>query len=127
VICVTSLASTMPPNENIGFLYAAGKAAFNKLPEYLQHEHGRDGVLAFLIEPQFTMTDTMRARWGDQADAIGQGTQARKPEETARTVAWLAAHPDAGRFAGGQMLNAPDFFSQNGIAPLDGAPTGDQA
>jgi hypothetical protein len=61
----------------------------------------------------------MRARWGDAADEIGVGTKPRRPEETARTVSWLAMNPEASRFAGGTMLNAPDFFTLNGIDPID--------
>ncbi len=118
IIFISALAAVSPVTGGWGFLYGAGKAAFNKIPEFIQFEHAKDGILAFLIEPQFTMTDTMRARWGDRADAIGGGFSAHQPEETAATVAWLASHPDAARFAGGAMINAPNFFAANGIDPL---------
>jgi len=117
IIFIGSLAAVSPATGGFGFLYGAGKAAYNKIPEFIQFEHAKDGILAFLVEPQFTMTDTMRARWGDEAERIGADYPARRPEETAATVAWLASHPDAARFAGGAMINAPDFFVANGIAP----------
>jgi len=64
------------------------------------------------------MTDTLRALYGDAAEAIGANTRARHPNETAATIVWLADHPDAARFAGGnQMINAPDFFANNDIDP----------
>jgi len=118
MIFVTAASSVMPATGHWGLLYGAGKAAFNKIPEFIQLEHSKDGILAFLIEPQFTMTDTIRARWGDAAMTLGAGTHAHDPIETADTTAWLATHGDAARFAGGKMINAPDFFRDNGIDPL---------
>jgi len=117
MIFVTAVSSTMPATGHWGLLYGAGKAAFNKIPEFIQLEHGKDGILAFLIEPQFTMTDTMQARWGEAALALGAGTQTHDPIETANTAAWLATHDSAAKFAGGKMINAPDFFRTNGIDP----------
>ena len=122
IIFISALAAVSPVTGGWVFLYGAGKAAYNKIPEFIQFEHAKDGILALLIEPQFTMTDTMRARWGDQADAIGGGFAMRKPEETAKTVAWLATHLDAERFASGAMINAPDFSQQMVSIPRrDGA------
>ena len=117
IIFITSLSSVGAVNGNVGFLYSAAKCAYNKIPEFIHFEHTKDGILAFLIEPQFTITDTMRTRWGDQAEQIVSGARVRRPEETAATVAWLALHPDAARFSGGRMINAPDFFTDNGIDP----------
>lgn len=117
MIFVTSASSAMPATGHWGLLYGAGKAAFNKIPEFIQLEHAKDGILTFLIEPQFTMTDTIRARWGDAAMELGAGTQAHDPIETANTAVWLATHDAAARFSGGQMINAPDFFRMNAIDP----------
>lgn len=119
IIYVTSLSTQAKPNGVAGFLYTGAKAAFNHIPAFVHFEHAKDGILAFLVEPRFTVTDTMRARWGDALDEIGGGTKAYEPEETARTISWLALSPDAARFAGGTMLNAPEFFAINGIEPLD--------
>ena len=117
IVFVTSGAAVAVPTPGEGLLYSAGKAALNRVPGFINLEHGPDGILAFLVEPQFTFTDSMEARWGSDAVAtFGGGTSARRPEETARTIVWLARNPDAARFANGEMLNAPDFFKDNGIA-----------
>lgn len=117
IIFISALAAVAAPNGGFGFLYGAAKAAYNRIHEFIHFEHAKDGILAFLVEPQFTMTDTMRARWGAQAEQIGSGLPARRPEETAATVAWLATHPSAARFSGAPMINAPDFFEANAIDP----------
>lgn len=120
MIFMSTLSSVEPTKGNNGLFYTAPKAAFNRIPDYINFEHGADGVTAFLIEPRFTMTDTLRAAWGDAALDVGMGTQAHDPEETAQTVVWLATHADAPRFANGEMINAPDFFRDNGITPIRG-------
>ena len=117
IIFMSSLSSVKPTVGNSGLFYNGPKSAFNKIPDYINFEHGKDGVSAFLIEPQFTMTDTLRVLLGSEADKIGLGLKPRDPEETARTVVWLASHADAPRFAGPELINAPDFFSQHGIIP----------
>jgi len=117
IIFMSTLSSAMPAMGSSGLFYNAPKAAFNRIADYVQFEHGKDGIHAFLIEPRFTMTDTLRATMGEEADRIGMGSQARHPDETARTVAWLARHPDAPRYATPEMINAPDFFVDRAIAP----------
>ncbi len=118
IVFVTSGAAVMPPPVGAGVLYSAGKAALNRIPGFINYEHGPDGILAFLVEPQFTFTDSMEARWGrDAAATIGGGHPVRRPEETAETIAWLVTNPDAEQFAHGEMLNAPDFFAMHGITP----------
>jgi len=119
MIFMSALSSVQPTVGSSGLFYNAPKAALNKIPDYINFEHGKDGISAFLIEPQFTMTDTLRAVLGDDADKIGFGLTPRDPSETARTVVWLAGHPDAPAHAGPHVINAPDFFRQNGINPQD--------
>lgn len=117
IVFMSTLSSKMPAMGSAGLFYTAPKAAFNRIADYVQFEHGGDGIHAFLIEPRFTMTDTLQATLGEDAEAIGRGTVARHPDETARTVAWLATSPDAPRFATPKMINAPDFFADNRIDP----------
>ena len=117
LIFVTSRSSVMAATGHWGFLYGSAKAAFNKIPEFIQLEYGARGIHAFLVEPQFTLTDTIKARWGEAALSVGADHPPRDSSETADAVAWLAASPDAARFAGGTMWDAPDFFVQNGITP----------
>lgn len=116
IIFMSTLSSVMPAMGASGLFYNGPKAAFNRIADYVQFEHGGDNILAFLIEPRFTMTDTLEATLGEQAVEIGRGSHAHHPDETARTVAWLASHPDAPRFATPQMINAPAFFDEHAIS-----------
>lgn len=118
LIFMSTMSSAMPAVGASGLFYNGPKAAFNKIPDYINFEHGHDGISAFLIEPDFSMTDTLRAVLGDEAEKIGLGIRKpRDPAETARTVVWLAGHPDAPKLAGPEMMNAPDFFREHGIDP----------
>lgn len=119
MIFMTTASSVEPAADvgSVGLFYLAPKAAFNRIPDFINLEHRKDGISAFLIEPRFTMTDTLRTALGDAADTIGLGEAARDPHETARTVVWLASHPSAPDLAGPEMINAPDFFAERGITP----------
>ena len=117
MIFMSTLSSVQPAAQGggVGLLYLAPKAAFNRIPDFINLEHGKDGISAFLIEPRFTLTDTMCAAIENAEETIGLGEVARDPDETARTVVWLASHPDARAYAGSDMINAPDFFAERGI------------
>jgi 3-oxoacyl-[acyl-carrier protein] reductase len=120
VVFVSSGAAVAEPTPGEGLLYSAAKAALNRVPAFINLEYASEGILAFLVEPQFTLTDSMQARWGDDAvRAIGGGHPPRRPEETANTIAWLCTSPNAARFANGEMLNAPDFFAIYEISDYD--------
>jgi NAD(P)-dependent dehydrogenase (short-subunit alcohol dehydrogenase family) len=119
MLFMSTLSSVQPTVGSSGLFYNAPKAALNRIPDYINFEHGKDGISAFLIEPQFTMTDTLRAILGDDAEKVGFGLVPYDPIETARTVAWLAGHPDAPAYAGADIINAPEFFRDNGINPDD--------
>jgi Short-chain alcohol dehydrogenase of unknown specificity len=116
IVFMSTLSSVIPAMGSSGLFYNGPKAAFNRIADYVQFEHAKDGIHAFLIEPRFTMTDTLEATLGEKAKEIGKGTHAHHPDETARTVAWLASHPDAPRFATPQMINAPAFFEEHAIS-----------
>jgi 3-oxoacyl-[acyl-carrier protein] reductase len=119
MIFMSTLASVQPAADGggVGLFYLAPKAAFNRIPDFINLEHGKDGISAFLIEPRFTLTDTLLAAMPNAVEAIGLGEAARDPEETARTVVWLASHADAPNHAGPEMINAPDFFAERGVKP----------
>jgi len=117
MLFMSTLSSVQPTVGSSGLFYNAPKAALNKIPDYINFEHGKDGISAFLIEPQFTMTDTLRAVLGDAAEKVGFGLVPYDPGETARTVVWLSSHPDAPHYAGPHVINAPEFFRENGIVP----------
>lgn len=120
MIFMSTLSSVQPAADGggVGLFYLAPKAAFNRIPDFINLEHGKDGISAFLIEPRFTLTDTLLAAMDNAAETIGQGEAARDPQETAQTVVWLASHVDAPDLAGPEMINAPDFFTERGIAVL---------
>jgi 3-oxoacyl-[acyl-carrier protein] reductase len=115
MLFMSTLSSVMPTVGSSGLFYNAPKAALNKIPDYLNFEHAADGIAAFLIEPQFTMTDTLRAVLGEEADKIGMGLEPYDPQDTARTVVWLASHPDAPGYAGPNIINAPEFLREHRI------------
>jgi NAD(P)-dependent dehydrogenase (short-subunit alcohol dehydrogenase family) len=116
---MSTYSSVIPAMGSSGLFYNGPKAAFNRIADYVQFEHADDGILAFLIEPGFTMTDTLEATMGEAAlTAFGPSARPRHPDETARTVVWLASDPDAGRFATPAMINAPDFFAANSLTPV---------
>ena len=118
IIFMSTHSSVIPAMGSSGLFYNGPKAAFNRIADYVQFEHAKDDVLAFLIEPGFTMTDTLEATMGKAAlTAFGPSAQPRHPDETARTVVWLASDPDAARFATPAMINAPDFFADTGLTP----------
>jgi len=117
MIFMSTLSSVQPTVGSSGLFYNGPKAAFNRIPDYVNFEHGKDGISAFLIEPDFTMTDTLRAVLGEEADRIGLGRTPFQAEDTARTVVWLAQSPDAPALAGPEMIRAPTFFADRGIDP----------
>ena len=117
MIFVSTLSSAIPAHAGAGLFYIAPKAAFNRLPDFINLEHGKDGISAFLIEPQFTLTDTLKAALGEDVAASAFGGHPHDPQETARTVVWLAGHADAPAHAGPDMINAPAFFAERGISP----------
>ena len=119
VVCIGSVAGVGPPpvspaKGGWGFLYGASKSAFHRLAEFLHLEHADDGIRAFLVEPQMTVTDTMAAVFGEQIRSLVTTGRAFTPEVTGEVVAWLATHPEANAFAG-RLLSTPTFFKDNGI------------
>jgi NAD(P)-dependent dehydrogenase (short-subunit alcohol dehydrogenase family) len=99
-----------------GMLYAAGKAAFSKLAEFVDLEYRDRGIASFHIQPGLTVTEALMAQYGEAARSLGGGQPSFTPHDTGRTVAWLLDAPDALRFAGPRMHFAPTFFADNGLA-----------
>lgn len=98
-----------------GMLYAAGKAAFSKLAEFVDLEYRDQGIASFHIQPGLTLTESMIAQYGDAAKDLGGEQPVFKPEDTGRTVAWMLDAPEALPFAGPKMHFAATFFRDNGI------------
>lgn len=99
-----------------GLLYAAGKAAFSKLAEFVDLEYRDRGIASFHIQPGLTITETMIAQYGMAAQQFGGGQPSYAATDTGRTVAWMLDASEALAFAGPELHFAPTFFRDNGIA-----------
>jgi NAD(P)-dependent dehydrogenase (short-subunit alcohol dehydrogenase family) len=107
-------APPAPPGEGgWGFVYGAPKAGFHRIAEFLHVEHAKDGVLAFNVEPGFTVTEATVAMFGADS-AADFNRNASRPETTGDVIAWLATRPEAKALAG-TMISSPDFFKSRGI------------
>lgn len=118
VISLSSGAAIMPPPVPVrkggwGFVYGAPKSGFHRIAEFLHIEHAEDGILAFNVEPGFTVTESTLAMFGQNAAEEGLGN-ATKPEVTGAVVAWLATQPQAKELAG-TLISSPTFFRDRGI------------
>jgi NAD(P)-dependent dehydrogenase (short-subunit alcohol dehydrogenase family) len=118
IIGLSSGAAVMPPPVPVrkggwGFVYGAPKSGFHRIAEFVHVEHQQDGILAFNVEPGFTVTESTLAMFGANAAEEGLG-QATKPETTGAVVAWLATQPEAKELAG-TLVSSPKFFQQRGI------------
>ena len=118
VISLSSGAAIMPPPVPVGqggwgFVYGAPKSGFHRIAEFMHVEHAKDGVLAFNVEPGFTVTESTLAMFGQNAAAEGL-TNATRPETTGDVVAWLSTAPEARELAG-TLISSPTFFQSRGI------------
>jgi NAD(P)-dependent dehydrogenase (short-subunit alcohol dehydrogenase family) len=106
-----------PKDGGWAMLYGAAKSALNRVGEFLHLEHADDGIMSFLVHPNFTLTETMKVLWGDTIGEKSEKLTVHQPHETGDAIAWLADHPDAKKYAGPKLISAPDFFKSNGIDP----------
>jgi NAD(P)-dependent dehydrogenase (short-subunit alcohol dehydrogenase family) len=118
VIGLSSGAAIMPPPVPVGkggwgFVYGGPKSGFHRISEFVHVEHQDDGILAFNVEPGFTVTEATKAMFGPDFENAGLA-QATKPEVTGNVVAWLATQPEAQALAG-TLISTPSFFQQRGI------------
>lgn len=98
-----------------GMLYAAGKAAFSKLAEFVDLEYRDRGVCSFHIQPGLTITEALLAQYGEAANDFGGAQPSFTPQDTGRTVGWMLDADEAPRFAGPEMRFAPTFFADNDL------------
>lgn len=107
-------APSAPPDKGgWGFVYAAPKAGFHRIAEFLHVEHAKDGIVAFNVEPGFTVTEATVAMFGPNA-AADFSRNATRPETTGDVVAWLVTRPEA-RALAGTLISSPGFFTAKGI------------
>lgn len=122
IVFITSGAGSMLCELKIdqggwGMLYAAGKAAFTKLAEFVDLEYRDQGIASFHIQPGLTITEAMTAQYGEAANNFGGGLPSYTPADTGRTVAWMLDSPDAVAYAGPTLYQASTFFEDNNIDP----------
>ena len=96
-----------------GVSYNCSKAALGKLADGIAAEHGRDGVLAFDLDPGPVWTE----RGERQHERIGYPREIFCPIEVpAKAALWLATDPEAPRY-NGQHFMAQEFVRQRGLWP----------
>jgi len=122
IVFITSGAGAIPCTLKLaeggwGMLYAAGKAAFSKLAEFVDLEYRDQGIASFHIQPGLTITEAMVSQYGEAPKDFGGGLPSYTPDDTGRTVAWMLDSPDALAYAGPKMHQAPTFFEDNKIVP----------
>jgi len=118
VVCLSSGAAIQPPPVPVGqggwgFVYGGPKSGFHRIAEFMHVEHAGDGIVAFNVEPGFTVTESTLAMFGQNAAEEGLG-DATRPETTGDVVAWLATAPQAKELAG-TLISSPTFFKSRGI------------
>ncbi len=120
IFFIGSVAGLAPPpapvsNGGWGFLHGASKSAFHRIAEFLHLEHHKNGIRSFLVEPQMTVTESMKALLGDMTSRGGGRPRGFPPEVTGEVVAWLATQDEDGKYAG-RILSTPTFFRDHDIA-----------
>ncbi|HLS82772.1 MAG TPA: SDR family oxidoreductase, partial [Steroidobacter sp.] len=118
IVSLSSNAAVNPPpappdQGGWGFVYGAPKSAFHRIAEFIHVEHAKDGVVAFNVEPGFTVTEATVAMFGANA-AADFSREATRPETTGDVVAWLVTQPEA-RALAGTLISSPRFFATQGI------------
>ncbi|HQR02589.1 MAG: SDR family oxidoreductase [Proteobacteria bacterium] len=98
----------MPGKGGWSILHSATKSAFHRIPEFLNLEHGKDGIQAFLVEPQMTVTETIKAIFGNRGESLG--VEGHEPAVTGEVIAWLATRPEAREYLG-TFISTPDFHA----------------
>ena len=91
--------------------YNCSKAACGKLADGLAAEHGRDGILAFDVDPGPVLTE----RYFTQGHRLGYPRSLFCPVEVpARACLWLATEEEARRY-NGQHFMAQEFVRARGL------------
>ena len=98
-----------------GFVYGGPKSGFHRISEFVHVEHKDDGILAFNVEPGFTVTEATIALFGPDTQMGDMVLHATKPSVTGDVVAWLATQPEAKEHAG-TLISTPTFFKERGIS-----------
>lgn len=97
-----------------GFAYAMSKGAFHRLAGMLAVELGPSGIVAVNIEPGFVVTEAMEVNAREHG--LEGHYRGAPPSVPAAVIAWLATHPDPGRF-NGQTVLAQKVALEEGLHP----------
>lgn len=100
-----------------GMGYGISKAGAHRIPGFLEAEHARDGIRAFLVHPGLTATERIQA---DMKEFGFEG--GAPPEVTARVVAWLATSSEADALTG-TNIEAQFLCHERGLLPGWSGPT----
>jgi len=96
-----------------GVSYNCSKAACGKIADGLAAEHGRDGILAFDLDPGPVMTE----RFHTQGHRLGYPKELFCPIEVPALAAlWLATEDEAAQY-NGQHFMAQEFVRARGLSP----------
>lgn len=103
-----------PPGQGgAGVSYNCSKAACGKIADGLAAEHGRDGVLAFDLDPGPVLTE----RFETQGHRLGYPRELFCPIEIpAKAALWLATEDEAADY-NGQHFMAQEFVRRRALAP----------
>lgn len=116
---------TAPANRGgWSYSYASQKAAFHKLTGILHIEHGRDGVLAFSLQPGVVLTEMLIEAFGDALEDAKKRYAMVPPEVPAAATAWLSTSADAAKQAG-EAVFATRVCRENQLVPASMLPEGD--
>lgn len=86
-----------------GFAYGASKAALARMAGCLNREHGKQGIVAFSVNPGVVATEAVRATLGENSELERQlGVQT--PAAIAAALLWLATDSRARELARGPVM-----------------------
>jgi 3-oxoacyl-[acyl-carrier protein] reductase len=102
-----------PDKGGWGFVYGSAKSGFHRIAEFVHLEHAKNGIIAFNVEPGFTVTEVLTTLFGPTA-GTDYGRAGVMPDVTGNVVAWLATQPEA-RELSGTLISSPTFFKTRGI------------
>lgn len=98
----------LPGDGGWGLLYAASKAAFGRVAGIVNAEFAEQGVRAFNVDPGFVITESGRARGGNEA-IQEKGFPSADPAASGQVIAWLATHPAEAAAWLGRTVWAPSL------------------
>jgi NAD(P)-dependent dehydrogenase (short-subunit alcohol dehydrogenase family) len=97
-----------------GYGYASSKGAFHKMAGILTVELGRNGIVAFNVDPGFV--DTEKQIRNAERNGLAGHYRGAPPSVPGAVIAWLATDPAARELAG-QTVRAQKVALERGLHP----------